>query len=179
MKVPTSISLAAASLGLAMLVLPACTTTYITPMATASPARVDKTRDQAVPADTKVFSLQRDWQYGPWIMKRGAQILFRSDGTGEFSGTVYAQTDTAPQELHFQSIQYGLDGNRLFSFPQRDVGFRMIMRRSNTDYVYNQSFGFDERHFDHIHSVKFFARLRLDDEHVGRYDAKGTTYTTY
>lgn len=174
MNKPTALLLLAATLsGMA-----ACTTTFITPISVAETRRVDHTQDQAIPAGEKVFTLPNDWQWGPWVMRRGARIIFREDGTGEFMGRVYAQYNTTPEELHFQSIQYAKDGNRLFSFPGTDVGYRMPIRTPFTDYAYNASFGFDARHFEHIDSVKFYARTRLKEEHVGHFAAKRSSFVS-
>ena len=79
MKIQTAAVLGAAIVGLA-----ACTTTYITPLSVAETRRVDVTENQEVPAGEKVFTLPNDWQWGPSVMRRGARIVFREDGTGEF-----------------------------------------------------------------------------------------------
>jgi hypothetical protein len=157
-----------------------CTTTYVTPTAVASPARADRTRDQSIPAETKTFSLPNDWQYGPWIMKRGASVEFRADGTGHFSCKLYSQaTSPSPIELHFQSIQFGRDGNRLFTFPLRDDGIALHIRRPYTDFVYDIDFGFDPRLFSDIQEAKFYARVLLDEEQMGGFNSHGTLFTRW
>ncbi len=173
MKLNNAIAIGATVAGLA-----ACTTTYITPVSVADTRRVDITENQEIPAGEKVFTLPNDWQWGPWVMRGGAKITFREDGTGNFECRVYAQYNTTPEELHFQSIQYAKDGNRLFSFPGKAVGYVMAIRTPYTDYPYNASFGFDERHFEHIDSVKFYARTRLKEEHVGHFAAKRSSFTS-
>lgn len=164
---------AAASLG-------GCSTTYVTPTAVAYPTRMDKTRDQSLPADTKTFTLPNDWQYGSWIMKRGASIAFRADGTGHFNGRLYspARAET-PIELHFQSIQFGRDGNRLFAFPLRNDGVALIIRRPFTDHEFDIDFGFDPRLFADIQVAKFFARVELDPQQMGAYSEHGTIFTRW
>ncbi len=144
-----------------------CTTTYITPLSTAMPELTISSPDQTIPATQKTFELKHDWQYGPWVMKKGAKIIFYSDGLGTFEGTVYSQYNVTTEILHFQSIAYGADGNRLFAFPKADVGMRMHIRGPWTDYVYTTNFGYDARYFDNIDHVKFLARLRLQDVHTG------------
>jgi hypothetical protein len=153
-----------------------CTTTYITPISTAMPELIISSPEQTIPATQKTFELKRDWQYGPWVMKKGAKIVFYSDGLGTFDATVYSQYNTTTDILHFQSIQYGSDANRLFAFPKDDVGLRLHMRAPWTDYKYTVNFGYDARYFDEIDHVKFLGRLRLQDSNVGDPTAYNATY---
>ncbi len=141
--------------------LSSCHTLEPPPMARAVPQPilpVDKLVD--TPAE-KTFVLRGDWAQGAWVIKRGATITFRPDGTGQFSAVVYCSQDVGVDELRFQSIQYGSDGNTLFAFPDNPVGYPMHIRRPAKDYPYDANFGFDPRHFDSIHRAKFFATLRI------------------
>lgn len=157
-----------------------CTTkTYITPMAVAQPNRVDFSADQSLPADVKTFTLPADWQYGTWVVKKGATIQFNRDGTGEFSAVIFSQHVGSPDELHFQSVQYGIDQNVLFTFPGSEVGLRMGLRESFRDFPYETRFGFDPRLFDSIVDVKFLARLRLNGDSVGEPLEAGTSKVGY
>ncbi|MEM7143692.1 MAG: hypothetical protein AAF591_01065 [Verrucomicrobiota bacterium] len=158
-------------------VVAGCTTTYITPLAVALPKRLDAAVSQSAVASEKTFILPHNWQYGNWIMKEGAKITFYSDGFGTFEATVFSQFGVGPDELHFQSIQYAKDGNALFTFPGTDVGMRMAMRNTFTDYPYKANFAFDQRFFDDIYDVKWFGRLRLKSENVGSPMARRSSYT--
>ena len=152
----------------------ACTTTYVTPMAVTEPLRIDFTPDPSVPATQKAFTLPRDWQYNNWVLKKGTTITFYENGFGEFEGRIFSQFSTSPDEIHLQSIQYGADGNRLFSFPGRDTGFPLHVRNSHQDYPYNQKFAYDKRFFEDIHDVKFFARARMKSENIGSPESRLT-----
>jgi hypothetical protein len=147
--------------------LASCTTTYITPMAVSQPKRLDLAQSQSATPLSKTFSLPRDWQYDSWVMKKGSNITFNADGTGTFSITAYSQFTKQHDELHFQSIQYGADGNTLFVVPGSDVGYPIHLRGSYRDFVYTGRFGFDRRYFPYIEDVKFFARLYLMPGTVG------------
>jgi len=161
----------------AALLLSGCTTTYVTPIAVTTLKRTDSGPGQDALADSKTFTLPHDWQFGAWVMKRGARIVFNADGTGTFSGVIYATQTASPygDMLHLQSIQYGRDGNRLFSFPGTDTGAGLGLRSAHRDFPYDASFGFDARYFERIDSVKWFARLRFQDENVGHPHAKRTS----
>ncbi len=172
MKRTTLLLLSASLLGIS-----ACTTTYITPISVAETRRVDVTNGQEIPAGEKTFTLPKDWQWGPWVVRRGATITFREDGTGIFSCRLYSQFNTTPENLHFQAIAYSKDGNRLFAFPGRDTGLSMAIRTPFTDYPYDVPFGYDKRHFEFIDSVKFYGRLRLQKAHVGQFAAKRSSFT--
>lgn len=163
-------------LSVALLSLNSCTTTYITPISVAETRRVDVTEGQEIPAGEKTYTLPNDWQWGPWVVRRGATIIFREDGTGIFSCRLYTQFNTTPEDFHFQAIAYAKDGNRLFAFPGRDTGLSMAIRTPFTDYPYDVPFGYDKRHFEHIDSVKFYGRLRLQEAHVGQYAAKRSSF---
>lgn len=139
----------------------ACTTTYVTPMAVCHPRRLDVSPSQSVMAPGKTFTIPHDWQYDSWVMKKGARITFFEDGTGEFNGTVFSQYSTQHDELHFQSVQYGVDGNALFTFPGSDVGHVLHIRGSMRDFPYTVRFSFNRAYYPYIHDVKFMARLRL------------------
>jgi hypothetical protein len=144
-----------------------CTTAYITPMAVTEPQRADFTRDESAPSNQKSFFLPHDWQYNNWVIKKGSKVTFYDNGFGEFSGRIFSQFTTSPDTVHFQSIQYGADGNRLFSFPDRSVGYPLHIRLSYQDYPYDEKFAYDKRFFNDIHDAKFFARTRLKSENVG------------
>ncbi|MEM8953089.1 MAG: hypothetical protein AAGD22_02960 [Verrucomicrobiota bacterium] len=159
--------------------LTSCTTTYITPLAVALPKRLDAAVSQSAVASEKTFILPHNWQYGNWIVKEGAKITFYADGFGTFEATVFSQFGVGPDELHFQSIQYAKDGNALFTFPGTDVGMRMTMRNTFTDYPYKANFAFDQRFFDDIYDVKWFGRLRLKDENVGDAMARRSSYVEH
>ena len=138
----------------------ACHTLEPPPMATARPSPllpVDKLADTAA---EKSFVLNADWSEGAWVIKRGATITFRPDGTGHFSAVVFCSQDIGVDEIRFQSIQYGADGNTLFAFPDNAVGYPLHIRRKSKDYPYDVKFGFDSRYFDSIVRSKFFATLR-------------------
>jgi hypothetical protein len=141
--------------------LSSCTTTYITPMAVSQPKRLDLAPSQSATPYSKTFRLPHDWQYDSWVMKKGTQITFNADGTGVFDATVYSQYTRQHDELHFQSVQYGVDGNTLFTVPGSDVGYPLHIRGAFRDQVYTGRFGFDKRYFPYINDVKFFARLYL------------------
>ncbi len=170
---PILFALAAASVAV---LFAGCTTTYITPLYTAQPELIIDSPDKTIPATSKTFLLKRNWEYGPWVVKKGAQIVFYADGLGTFSGTVYSQYNLATEILHFQSIQYSADGNRLFSFPGTDVGARMHIRNPWTDYKYDINFGYDRRYFDDIDHVKWLARLRLRETGFGDPEAMTTNF---
>lgn len=152
---------------LVTLSLASCTTTYITPMAVSQPKRLDLSMSQSATPYSKTFVLPHDWQYDSWVMKKGTQITFNADGTGVFNVTAFSQFTKKHDELHFQSIQYGIDGNTLFVVPGADVGYPIHLRGSFRDFVYTGRFGFDKRYFNHINDVKFFARLYLMPDTVG------------
>ncbi|MEM0895798.1 MAG: hypothetical protein AAGJ79_02850 [Verrucomicrobiota bacterium] len=150
--------------------LAGCTQTYVTPMAVAQPRRADFSDDQSAIPPQKSFFLPGDWQYNNWVMKKGTKITFYADGFGEFEGTVYSQMSSSPDELHFQAIQYGKDGNRLFTFPASDVGHPIHIRHSFNDYPQTVRFAYNKKYFDSIHDCKFHARMRLKAENF-----EGTT----
>ena len=164
----------------AMLATAGCTTTYVTPVAVTTLRRVDVSAGQDTAVASKTFTLPNDWQFGVWVMRRGAQIVFNADGTGTFSAVIYAtQTGGAYGDmLHLQSIQYGRDGNRLFTFPGTDVGAAMGLRSAFRDFPYDAAFGFDPRQFERIDSVKWYARLRLQQENLGHPQARRTSQVT-
>jgi hypothetical protein len=161
----------------ALLALGGCTTTYVTPVAVTTLRRVDTSAGQDQGASSKTFTLPNDWQFSVWVIKRGANIVFNADGTGTFSGVIYAhQTASAYGDmLHLQSIQYGRDGNRLFTFPGNDIGAAMGLRAPFRDFPYDVAFGFDPRQFERIDSVKWYARLRMLDQNIGHPHAKRTS----
>ncbi len=161
-------SLSTATLLLSIpIAITSCTTTYVTPMAVSQTTRADVTLDQTTPSNQKTFLLPHDWQYNNWVIKRGSKITFYSDGIGEFEARVFSQFTTSPDEVHFQSIQYGKDGNRLFSFPETEVGYPLHIRSSYQDFPYNVRFAFDPRLFDDINEAKFYARVRMKSENIG------------
>lgn len=155
--------------------LAGCTTTYVTPIAVTRPLRLDTSVDQSFQAGEIVFALPNDWQYGTWVMKEGARIVFHADGWGSFSCTLYSQFADSADELHFYAVAYGRDGNQLFIVPGRDTGMALALRRSWTDYPYDAKFSFDPRLFDRIHDVKFYARLRLKEGSLGAGADRQTT----
>lgn len=161
----------------ALLELAGCTTTYVTPVAVTTLQRDDHAPAQDAPVASKSFTLPHDWQFGIWVVKRGARIVFNADGTGTFSGVLFAHQTTAAygDMLHLQSIQYGPDGNRLFAFPGTDVGAAMGLRSPYRDFPYDIAFGFDPRYFSRIDSVKWYARLRMLDQQRGHPQAKRTS----
>jgi hypothetical protein len=160
------------AVGAALFASAACTTTYVTPLAVAQPNRVDLAADQSVPPGEKVFVLPRDWQYGTWVIKKGATLTFRADGLGSFSCVAFSQFNVSSDELHLQAISYGRDGNALFAVPGSDTGMPLHLRQPNRDFPYDAKFGFDPRYFDSIHDVKFLGRLRLVAEHMGHPQAR-------
>lgn len=165
---------------LLLVALSSCTTTYVTPMAVTQTTRADVIADETAPANQKVFHLPHDWQYNNWVIKRGSKITFHSDGIGEFDARVFSQFTTSPDEVHFQSIQYGKDGNRLFSFPETEVGYPLHIRSSYQDFPYSVRFAFDPRFFDDITEAKFFARVRMKSENIGppeQYSAHSSSST--
>lgn len=161
-------------LALAALGLGSCTTTYVTPMAVSQPKRLDLAQSQSATPFAKTFQLPRDWQYDSWVMKQGSEITFNADGTGVFNATVFSQYTKQADELHFQSVQYGVDGNTLFVVPGSDVGYPLHIRGAFRDHVYTGRFGFDKRYFPYINDVKFYARLYLMPGTTGRPHAAGT-----
>jgi len=144
-----------------------CTTTFVTPMAVTQTTRADVVLDQTAPASQKSFLLPNDWQYNNWVIKKGSKITFFSDGMGEFDARIFSQFTTSPDEVRFQSFQYGRDGNLLFTFPETEVGYPLHMRASYRDYPYHVRFAFDPRFFDDINEAKFFARVRMKSENIG------------
>ena len=159
-RLPISFPTCAAAL--AGFILSSCHTLETPPTASASPAPVAPPVDQVVDTQSeKSFKLRHDWAHGAWVIKRGANITFRSDGTGHFGAVIFSRQPTGFDEVRFQSIQYGRDGNVLFAFPDNPVGYPLHVRRPAKDYPYNANFGFDPRHFDSINHVNFFARMRI------------------
>lgn len=131
-------------------------------MASARPAPVLPPVDNVVDTEfEKTFELRHDWVHGAWVLKQGARISFRPDGTGDFGAVIYATTPVGFDELRLQSVQYGADNNLLFAFPDNPVGYPLYVRRPAKDYHYNANFGFDPRLFDSIDHVSFFARMRI------------------
>lgn len=158
------------------LALTGCVVTYVTPIAVSDTKRMDTTPDQASLSVFKTFYLPNDWQYGPWIMKRGSKITYFENGMGRFSGSVYTQYSTVTDHLHLQALAYGKDGNLLFGFPGNDTGFPMRLATSYRDYPYTADFAFDPRYFHDIDTVKFYARHRLRSQHVGERRSKRASY---
>ncbi len=156
--------------------LSGCVTTYVTPIATTDTRRLDTAPDQSALSISKTFYLPHDWQYGPWIMKRGAKITYFENGMGRFTGKVYTQNATSVDHLHFQALAYGKDGNLLFGFPGNDTGYPMRLATTFRDYPYTADFAFDSRYFMDIDTVKFYARHRLTTGHVGERRAKRTSF---
>ncbi len=158
--------LAAAPL-LVSFLLSGCTQTFVTPMAVAQPRRADTTTNQSEVAGQKTFFLPRDWQYNNWVMKKGTKITFYADGFGEFESVVFTHLTSSHDTIHFQAIQYGLDGNRLFTFPGADTGHPLHVRQSFQDHPQKARFAFDKRFYDSIHDCKFYARTRMKSENAG------------
>ena len=144
----------------------ACRTLSVPPMAVISAEPllpVDKLADTPT---GKTFTLRGDWAHGAWVIKKGASITFQPDGIGRFSAVVYCREDVGVDEIRFQAIQYGADGNTLFAFPDNPVGYPLHVRSAAKDFPYDVSFGFDPRYFNSIEESKFFARLRLHEGSV-------------
>lgn len=138
----------------------ACQTAVWTPVSTISTVRDDlvKTSNDAM---TKQFVTRSEWRDGDWVMKRGATIAFRSDGFGSFSGRLYTTRAVPRQTFHFQSVQYGRDGNILFAAPAADLGHAIHARHAERDYPVDFNFGFDARQYEFVQRALFTARIRM------------------
>jgi hypothetical protein len=146
--------------------LSSCQSTVWTPAASVSAVRESAGAfDTNAPA--KTFVIKRDWQDGDWIVKKGAKITFRQDGLGSFSGRIYTLQAARKQEFHFQSVQYGRDGNLLFTAPAADLGYSIHARNAEQDYAVDFDFGFDARHFAYIERVLYTARIRKPKNSAG------------
>ncbi len=108
----------------------------------------------------KVFALNADLQGNGWVMRKGTRIAFGSDGSVELDTIAYALDGLPlPNAIQLESIQYGPDGNVLFSVPGNDVGHPLHLRHAHRDYPCNVRFGYKRAYFDRITKVKFAARL--------------------
>jgi hypothetical protein len=138
-----------------------CTTLPSSTLFEAHPALVhDKSQQPDLPPVSKAYKLQSDWSGDGWVVKRGAEIRFNADGTGEFSCVTYAHPDLAlPNAVQFQALQYGPDGNLLFGVPSSDVGESLHLRSPMRDYPYRMPFGFNKAYFKDLTSVRFMGRL--------------------
>jgi hypothetical protein len=124
------------------------------------PASLEKSANPAGVSPTRQYVTKADWHDGDWVMKKGATIAFRADGLGSFSGRLYTVRPARNQELHFQSVQYGRDGNLLFAAPAADLGHAIHARSYGQDYPVDFNFGYDARQFPYIERVLFTARIR-------------------
>lgn len=151
------------ALGLSLLpLLSGCQTTKPRPTSSTSVPR-QKITAPADPAASKQFATVTDWSNGIWVIKKGATIAFRRDGIGSFSARVYTVQSARRQELQFQSVQYGKDGNELFLAPAADLGYAIHARNPNRDYPVDLNFGFDARQFPEIDRVTYVSRIREAD----------------
>lgn len=152
--------LSRSALGLGLLsLLTACQTTPSAPVSSISvPRKVLSAPED--PNATRQYATTTDWRNGDWVVKKGATISFRPDGIGSFSARVYTVQPARGQELQFQSVQYGKDGNELFLAPAADLGHAIHARQPHRDFPIDLNFGFDARHFPHIERVKYVSRIR-------------------
>lgn len=108
----------------------------------------------------KVFGLNTDLHGNGWVMRKGTQIAFGNDGRAELDTIIYATDElNLPNAIQLQSVQYGPDGNILFSVPGNDVGHSLHMRYPRRDYPNKVLFGYKSAYFPQITTVKFAARL--------------------
>ena len=149
------------SLALSLTLLTQCTTLPQSTLFEAHPNLVqDKSLPPGTPAVSKTYNLASDWNGDGWVIKRGAEIRFNADGTGEFSCVTYAHPELAlPNAVQFQSLQYGPDGNLLFGVPSSDVGESLHLRSPMRDYPYRMPFGFNKAYFNDLSTVRFMGRL--------------------
>jgi hypothetical protein len=95
-----------------------------------------------------------------WVMRKGTKISFTNDGGCELDTLVYATEGlNLPNAIQLESVQYGPDGNVLFSVPGNDIGHSLHLRHPKRDYPYHQFFGFKRAYFSRITTVKFACRL--------------------
>lgn len=149
------------TLALTLTLLTQCSTPPKSPLFEAHPSFVlDKSQLPATPALSKTYKLHSDWAGDGWIVKRGAEIHFNANGTGDFSCVVYAHPDLSlPNAIQFQSLQYGQDGNLLFGVPSSDAGESLHLRSAMRDYPYRMPFGFNKAYFNALTTVHFMGRL--------------------
>jgi hypothetical protein len=108
----------------------------------------------------KVFTLDSDMHGNGWVMRKGTKISFSNDGGCELDTLVYAKEElNLPNAIQLESVQYGPDGNVLFSVPGNDIGHSLHLRHPKRDYPYKQLFGFKSAYFPRITTVKFACRL--------------------
>lgn len=123
------------------------------PSAKIKPQRIDKA------AASKTYALTSDWSADGWVIKAGTMISFNADGTGLFEGTIYQVTGTEERdEVRFQAVQLGRDGNTLFTSPGADTGVGLYIQGLKRERVHTVHFAFDARQFGAIDSVTFMAR---------------------
>ncbi len=128
--------------------------------ASSIPAYAQKLENPASISSTKEYVTKADWVDGDWVIKKGAKITFRQDGLGSFTCRAYTVAAARRQEFHFQSLQYGRDGNLLFAAPAADLGYSIHARNADQDYAVDFDFGFDARQFAYIERVLYTARIR-------------------
>ena len=128
------------TLALSLTLLTQCTTLPQSTLFEAHPSLVqDKSQPADAPVSSKTYKLASDWNGDGWVIKRGAEIRFNADGTGEFSCVTYAHPElTLPNAVQFQALQYGPDGNLLFGVPSSDVGESLQLRSATVPYTYLQ-----------------------------------------
>lgn len=123
------------------------------PSAKIHPHRIDKG------AAAKTYALTSDWSADGWVIKSGAMISFNADGTGLFEGSIYQVSGPEDRdEVRFQSVQLGKDGNTLFTSPGADTGIGLYIQGLKRERVHTVHFAFDARQFAAIESVTFMAR---------------------
>ncbi len=108
----------------------------------------------------KVFGLNSDVHGNGWVMRKGTKISFSNDGRCELDTVVYAnQGLNLPNAIQLEVVQYGPDGNVLFSVPGNEIGHALHLRHPRRDYPYKELFGYKSAYFPRITTVKFAARL--------------------
>jgi len=108
----------------------------------------------------KVYSLDSDVHGNGWVMRKGTKITFSSDGGCELDTIVYASEGlNLPNAIQLECVQYGPDGNILFSVPGNDIGHSLHLRHPRRDYPNKVLFGYKGAYFPRITTVKFAARL--------------------
>lgn len=108
----------------------------------------------------KVYGLNSDLRGNGWVMRKGTKISFGNDGGVELDTIVFATDElNLPNAIQLESIQYGPDGNTLFSVPGNDVGHSLHLRHPRRDYPNKVLFGYKSAYFPRITTVKFAARL--------------------